>query len=63
MINKELLKMIQGGTVFVNTSRVGVIDEPAMIEALKKQRFTEVLDVYEQEPMAPDNTLHNITHR
>ena len=60
MINKELLEMIPDGAVFVNTSRGGVIDEPAMIEELKKERFTAVLDVYEQEPMAQDNPLRNM---
>lgn len=60
MINKKLLKLVQDGAVFINTSRGSVIDEEALIEELKKERFTAVLDVYEQEPMALDNPLRNM---
>ena len=60
MIDKRLLEMIPDNAIFINTSRGGVIDEDAMIEELKKGRFTVVLDVYEQEPMAQDNPLRNM---
>ena len=60
MINKSLLEKIQDGAVFINTSRGGVIDEAALIEELKKERFTAVLDVYEQEPPPENYPLRNM---
>ena len=45
-----------------NTSRGGVIDEAALIEELKKERFTAVLDVYEQEPLPENYPLRNMVN-
>jgi D-3-phosphoglycerate dehydrogenase len=43
---------------FVNTSRGGTVDEPAMIQALREGRIAgAALDVLEQEPPHPDNPL------
>ena len=62
MIGKELIEKIPDGAVFVNTSRGAVIDEEALIEELKKDRFTAVLDVYEQEPMPADYPLRRMNN-
>lgn len=44
--------------VFVNTSRGGVVDEPALYEALKERRIMAAgLDVFDPEPPKPDNPL------
>jgi D-3-phosphoglycerate dehydrogenase len=43
---------------FINVSRGPVVDEPAMIEALRANRIAgAALDVFEQEPVARDNPL------
>jgi D-3-phosphoglycerate dehydrogenase len=43
---------------FVNTSRGGTVDEPAMTQALREGRIAgAALDVLEQEPPHPDNPL------
>lgn len=60
MINRDLLKLIKPGALFLNTSRGKVIDELALIEELKDGRFTAFLDVYDQEPPAPENELFNL---
>lgn len=63
MINKELLQKIRSGALLVNTSRGAVIDEEALTEEMKKNRFTAVLDVYEHEPLPlnhPLRTLPNV---
>ena len=62
MIGKELFELIPDGAVFVNTSRGAVLDEAALIEELKKERFTAVLDVYEQEPMPIDYPLRKMSN-
>jgi len=50
LINKQTLKLMQRGTMLINTSRGGLIDTPALIDALKSKQLGAVgLDVYEQE--------------
>jgi len=57
MINKKHFDMLMDGALFINTSRGAVIDEKALIEALKENRFKALLDVYEKEPPEKDNEL------
>ena len=57
MINKHHFDLLQDGALFINTSRGPVIDEAALCEALKENRFTALLDVYENEPPKEDNPL------
>jgi len=54
---RELASMKQGAMI-VNTARGRVIDESALIEALRSGRVSAAaLDVFEQEPVRPDNSL------
>ena len=57
LINAENLKLVRDNGLIVNTSRGSVIDEPALIAELQSGRLNAYLDVYEQEPPAPDNPL------
>ena len=57
MINKHHFDLLSDGALFINTSRGPVIDEAALCEALKENRFTALLDVYESEPPKADNPL------
>lgn len=57
MINDKHFKLLKKGALFVNTSRGSVIDEQALIENLKENRFHAVLDVYQHEPLAPESEL------
>ena len=50
MINAETIRMMRDSAVLVNTSRGGLIDTRALINALRCRKFAGVgLDVYEDE--------------
>lgn len=50
IINEQTLGMMKQGVMLINTSRGGLVDTPAGIEALKSGRLGYVgVDVYEQE--------------
>lgn len=51
LINAEKLKLMKKSAVLINTSRGPVVDEIALVEALKnKEIWAAGLDVYENEP-------------
>lgn len=55
LISEKQFKMMKKNAVLVNTSRGPVIDEKALIKALKnKWIFGAGLDVYENEPVIPE---------
>jgi len=60
MINRELLRKIKDGAVFINTARGMEVDEAALIDELKTGRFYACLDVTYPEPPAPDNPLRRM---
>jgi phosphoglycerate dehydrogenase-like enzyme len=60
MINKELLRMIPDGALFVNTARGAVVDEEALVQELQTGRFKAVLDVYEIEPLPLESKLRGL---
>ncbi|MFC0774728.1 2-hydroxyacid dehydrogenase [Terrimonas alba] len=50
LINQQTLQVMQRGAMLINTSRGGLIDTPAAIEALKTGQLGYLgIDVYEQE--------------
>ena len=54
---KELAQM-RPTAYFINVARGPIVDEPALIEALREQRIAgAALDVFEQEPVDPANPL------
>jgi len=64
LVGKKQLEMMKKTAVLVNTSRGPVVDERALVEALKHQTiFAAGLDVYEEEPrLAPGLAdLDNVT--
>lgn len=58
LFNKAAFARMKPNAIVVNCSRGPVIDEQALVEALKSEQIAgAVLDVFEQEPVASDNPL------
>jgi glyoxylate/hydroxypyruvate reductase A len=58
LLNIERLAQMKRGAVFVNVSRGSIVDEPALIEALRSGHIAEAtLDVFASEPLSPDSAL------
>ena len=63
MIGQKELAMMKPTAVLVNTARGGIVDEAALLEALRRQAiYGAGIDVFEQEPPAEDGwfTLDNV---
>jgi len=58
MINAEALSHMRPETLFICCARGGVVDEPALADALKNNRIAAAaVDVFEVEPIREDNPL------
>lgn len=62
MIGTGQFRQIKDGALFINTARGRIVDEDAMIEELKKERFSAVLDVYYSEPLEEDSPLRRMNN-
>lgn len=58
LIDARRLALMKPTAYLINTSRAGLIDEAALIEALRAKKIAgAALDVYEHEPPQPDDPL------
>lgn len=58
MIGEEQFNRMKRSAIFINVSRGETVDEAALVEALRTKRiYAAGLDVYEKEPVSPDNPL------
>ena len=61
MINKEALQLMKPTALLINTSRGPIVDQEALIYALKKGLIAgAALDVTDPEPLPPDNELFKL---
>jgi D-3-phosphoglycerate dehydrogenase len=58
LMNTTRFAQMKRSAYFINLSRGPIVDEPALIDALRSGTIAGAgLDVFEQEPVAPDNPL------
>ncbi|MFK7800008.1 MAG: D-2-hydroxyacid dehydrogenase [Anaerolineae bacterium] len=58
LINADMLSAMKQGSMLINTSRGGVIDQQALIDALNSGHIgTAYLDVFDPEPLPADSPL------
>ena len=58
LVGEPEFKKMKPTTYFINTARGGIVDEPALIRALQEEWIRGAgLDVFEQEPVDPENPL------
>ncbi|HWM83330.1 MAG TPA: NAD(P)-dependent oxidoreductase [Pseudolabrys sp.] len=64
-LNRERIARMKPGALFVNTARSALVDEPALIEALRSGHIRHAsLDVYHNEPLTADHPftrMDNVT--
>jgi phosphoglycerate dehydrogenase-like enzyme len=62
LLSREKLALIQPDAVAVFISRAHVVDFDALTEALLAGRFRAAIDVFPQEPLAPDHPIRTAEH-
>jgi phosphoglycerate dehydrogenase-like enzyme len=63
LMNRENLWKMKPGAILINTSRGAIIDEPALIEALRENRIAGAgLDVFAIEPLPASSPLRTMAN-
>ena len=57
MVGEKQLALLPDGAVIINVGRGSVVDQDALVRELKAGRLHAGLDVFEQEPPAPDDPV------
>jgi phosphoglycerate dehydrogenase-like enzyme len=60
MLGAREFARIKDGAVFINAARSALLDTPALVAELRKNRFHAFLDVYDTEPLPLDDPLRTL---
>lgn len=60
LIGRDELALMRPGALLINTSRGPLIDEAALIEALRAGRLVAGMDVFDQEPLPADHPYRSL---
>jgi D-3-phosphoglycerate dehydrogenase len=62
-LGRERIARMKPGAIFVNTARGALVDEAALIDALRSGHIRHAgLDVFHSEPLNPDHPLAQLTN-
>ena len=59
-MSKDQFSSMKDGAIFINTARGEVIDEPALVNAIKTKGIRACIDVYAEEPPDPKSDLFGL---
>ena len=62
LIGAEELAAMKPGAILVNTSRGPLIDEIALVAALRADRLVAAMDVYDREPLPADHPYRSLSN-
>ena len=62
IVGRPELALLRQGAVLVNTSRAGLIDRTALLDALQSHRIVAAMDVFDREPLPADDPLRRAPH-
>lgn len=60
LIDYKFFQSVKRGGIFINVARGGIVEEAALIQAIKEKSLKAALDVFEQEPLSRESELWNL---
>jgi phosphoglycerate dehydrogenase-like enzyme len=60
LIGAADIARMKPGAILINTSRGPIVDEAALIDAVRSRRIIAGLDVYDREPLPPNHPLRSL---
>ncbi|MEU0433395.1 hydroxyacid dehydrogenase [Streptomyces sp. NPDC006290] len=60
LIGRRELALMPTGSVLINTARGSLIDHDALVDELRAERISAILDVTDPEPLPVDSPLHDL---
>jgi phosphoglycerate dehydrogenase-like enzyme len=62
LISAADIARMKRGAILINTSRGPIIDERALVEAVRAKRIVAALDVFDREPLPPNHPLRSASN-